>query len=299
MTARSDDNKLSTNSSMFHKVASRLSEQLLAALAWSARTSTPKTDESSPPTVSDRSPDKLRPSRRSWEQFLAQVVSNLSSAAKTAGRSTTPPVAFTPTTSTTATQHPVRGTTASTPSSSGQQRQRLSALRSYRRPQQLIPRGRHLSRSALNLKSPPAVRLRRLELSTNSPRSRSSKSATTRLPAPTTPPVYLRHIRPPVTSPVDHAHHAHHHHHHSEVRHHRVISAPVHPGAASRPHNVSDSSAWSMPAAHLSAASLFRMLGLWTGNDVNVTSSSSATVADMMRYVLGTRFFTTGTSYIL
>ena len=53
-------------------------------------------------------------------------------------------------------------------------------------------------------------------------------------------------------------------------------------------HNITGhASLWSQPANQMSAASLFRLLGLVAGSDVNVTSSSSSvTVAEMMRYVL-------------
>lgn len=322
-------NVLSDNTSIYDDVASTLSERLLAVLAHNARPSTINSDQNnvSPANTTQRNfISTLAPtSRRSWEQFLAQIVSNLTSRAK-AVRPTTP-AKFTPTTSTTATQSlrnrksPVIDTTTSPPSVSTsssssadvarqqqQQQQQLSAVRSYKRFHHHVAQvgsRRHirpgLSRSPLNLKSPPVARFNRLEESTNMP-SRSWK-ATTRLPPLTTPPAYPQHVM----SLSDHIHrrqqlHHHQRHHQVDVRHQRVIKSSVAAAAASSlRHNSTHNNArtvWSTPASQLSAASLFRMLGLWrTGNDVNVTSSS-VTVADMMRYVLAqaTRVFRTGLS---
>ena len=78
-------NKLSTNASMYDKVASRLSEQLLAALAWSAQTRAPNiVDSNAADVTTNISSTSVSPSRRSWETFLAQLVSNLSSEAHAA-----------------------------------------------------------------------------------------------------------------------------------------------------------------------------------------------------------------------
>jgi len=73
-----------------------------------------------------------------------------------------------------------------------------------------------------------------------------------------------------------------------------------HDGSTPPPRNVS-ASIWSSPANQLSVATLFRALGLSTGSDVNVTSSSPLTVADMMHYVLrqATQLFSAGSSYLL
>jgi len=307
-----DDNH--ANTSVYDKVANTLSQQFLAALRRSSRTSTP--DQKSSMTANNNRAST--PSRRSWERFLAEMVSNLSSAAKR-GRRITPRARFTPTTSTTVTQHsrslatskkaePSTSATSvkSTPSSNVEQvrrqRQQLSRLRPHRHGHLRESRSssaRHAPRTPLNLKSPPAVRLHRLEVSTDKPVSRSGKT-TARLPPLTTPPVYVRHRQVPVTPSVEHAHHQHQHHQHTDVRHQHVIKTP---SVGWTRHNSTPNvtgDMWSSPANQLSAASLFRTLGLWTGNDVNVTSSST-TVADMMQYVLEKviRLFSAGICYLL
>jgi len=282
---------------MYDKVASRLSEQLLAALAWSAQTRTPNTDNNNAVNVTPSS-TTASPSRRSWEIFLAQLVSNLSSEAKAmhlTARST----------STTSSQHSTV-TATSTPSvatvpgdvarQQQRQRQQLVARKQYHQHRyQHAPRVSLARRTRpeslhtpLNLKSPPAVRLNRLQLSTDKPASRSLK-ATTRLPLPTTPPAYLRRAHPPVTSAVEHFHHHHHQQQHQQ-HHQRVINTAPTANLNSTHNNTN------MPVNQHSAASLFRTLGLWSGNDVNVTSSS-VNMADMMRYVIAqvTRHVSAGT----
>ena len=289
-----DVNKLSTNTLAYDKVASRLSDELLAALAWSAHTSTPS-GQNNVATVNISS-TSASPSHRSWELFLAQIVSNLSLEAK-AFRGTTPSVKIIPATLTQErSSHVIDKTSAPSVGSTSndvdrqqqQQQQQLSASRTYHRHHHALHTGLGLHmrpgipRTPLNLKSPPAARLNRLEVSTDEPGSRQWKT-TTRLPLLTTPPAYVRHF--------EHIHHRHHHHE-------RVIVTPA--SASSQrhnsTHNITDT-LWSKPASQLSAVSLFRILGLWTGNDVNVTSSS-VTIADMMRYVLrqATRSLSSGAS---
>lgn len=94
-----------TNTSMYDKVASRLSEELLAALAWSAHTPMPDThrDNAAAPNVSSKAT-----SRRSWEKFLAQLVANLSSQA----RAVHPTAAVSDVTSISLTGDPIPSTTS-------------------------------------------------------------------------------------------------------------------------------------------------------------------------------------------
>ena len=310
-----DVSQLTTNTSVYDKVASRLSQQLLAALAWTAQTSTPNADQNSV-SRANMSSTSATPSRRAWELFLAQIVSNLSSKAV---RGNTPPARMRPTTSTqdsSSRAHPVTNTIlrptptalvrSTSNGSSTQQQHQPSGLRSYRQHHHLhssrLGTGGHarpgLPRTPLNLKSPPAARINRLEISTDKPASRSWK-ATTRLHPLTTPPSYLGRVHAPATSSVEHLHH--HRYHYGDVHHQRVIKAR--PAAGYLRHNSTHiDPLWSKPANQMSAASLFRVLGLWTGNDVNANAtSSSITVADMMRHVLAhsTRFYSAGTSYLL
>jgi len=297
LTARSpaDISKSSANASVYDKVASRLSERLLAALSWSAQSSTPSSGQNGIVLVNitrtNRSFTPVPPPRRSWEKFLAQLVSNLSSEAKST-RQTTPPANSVSTTSSESdNSHNATLPTTSDPSVDVARQQQLSAARSHHHHHfhhhqaSRVGSGTHarseLPRTPLNLKSPPAASLNRVELSTDKPTSRSWK-ATTRLLPLTTPPTYLRHVQAPVTSVYGHIHHRNQH---SDIDHHHIVKTPA----------AVSSLLWSKPANQLSAASLFHILGLWTGNNVNVTSSSM-TVADMMRYVLAraSHHFTAG-----
>jgi len=291
---------------MYNEVASRLSAELLAALARSARTSTPDQNDPSPVSVTLKnvSSTPALPSPKSWELFLAEVVSNLTSI-----RRLTPRTKITPTTPTErSTNHLglVTSTTvptASAPSSSkdvAKLQQQLRPYHHHRHQQSRVGVGRHTRPGLpLNLKSPPGVMIKNLQLSTDTPPSISWR-ATTRLPPLTTPPAYLHHVHPPVTPAAGYIHHQQHHqhHHHHHHSHQRIIKKP--PAISFLHRNSTNNSTrtlWSKPASQISAASLFRTLGLLTGNDVNVTSSS-VTVADMMRYVLSqaTRFYGAGKS---
>jgi len=297
---------------MYDAVASRLSEELLAALAWSARTPPPTDKNDAQPvaiTHKNLSSTPVSPSpRKSWELFLAQVVTNLTSAVKavrqTTVRQTTPPTEHSPPASTnrpdeaTETTVPVAPSGESSPNlvdTQQQQQQQLLALRSHhlhhRNRASRVGLGRHTRPGLpLNLKSPPAVMLNRLELSTVKPAAMSWR-ATTRLPPVTTPPAYLHRVHPPVTSVAEHIQHQQHHHHHRQ----QVVRAPA--AGSHNPINNVSHAVWSKPANRISAASLFRTLGLMTGSDANMTSPSM-TVADMMRYVLSqsTRYYGAGTS---
>jgi len=289
----------SSNTSMYNEVASRLSAELLAALARSA--STPDQNDASPVTSNlknvSSTPVPASASRKSWEQFLAEVVTNLTSIRRAkvtpttpSERSTTRPDLVTNTTV------PSTSAPAVQPSDVAHQQQQLRSYH-HRHHQSHVGVGRHTRPGLpLNLKSPPGVLVKNLEHSTDTPPSVSWR-ATTRLPPLTTPPAYLHHVTPV----AGYVHHQHHHHHHSDVRRQRIFKHPPAIGFPRRNSMTNNTQPlWSKPAGQISAASLFRVLGLLTGNDVNVTSSS-VTVAEMMRYVLSqaTHFYGAGkSSYI-
>jgi len=315
MTGVNELSMLSTNNSMYSEVASRLSAELLAALARSARTSTPDQNDASPASIThgNVSSTPALPSRKSWELFLAEVVNNLTSI-----RRTTPRTKVTPTTLTEPSTNGLDLVTNATvpsasapsvqPSSSNdvsklqQLQQQLRSHHHHRHHQSHVGVGRHTRPGLpLNLKSPPGVVVKNLKLSTDTPPSISWR-ATTRLPPLTTPPAYLHHVNPPLTSSAEYIHHQQHHHHHqhhhSDVRRQRIINRPPAFSFLRRNSTANNThTLWSKPASQISAASLFRVLGLLTGNDVNMTSSS-VTVADMMRYVLShaTRSYGAGKS---
>jgi len=247
-------------------------------------------------------------SRRSWELFLSHVVSNLSSAsARKPARQITAHANVTPITWTTATQKwsdplAIRTTMPSANHVAKQQKQQQ--LQNHERRHQHTSEHRTrprsgISRSILNLKSPPSFRIHSFEASTNEPVSKLL-TATSRLPALTTPPAYLRHI----TSAAEDIRHYHHHHHHQQQQQHwRRIENDLtvaHNNASTTHNNRDYSASLKVLANQLSPHSLQRFLTLLTGNDANATSSS-VTTADMMRYVLAqvTRFFRAGMSSVL
>jgi len=275
-----EDDDYSYNTSVYDRAASRLSEQLLAALAWSSRTSTPYGDQQRHGEAPVNMSRPFTPARRSWERFLAEVVSNLSSVGRHAPHAnytltTVPPHSSRPLTDHSTSGEPVRPISPSNI-------QRYHHYHHKHRQRQASLKSRN-ALPPLNLKSPPAVRLHHLQLTTDKPVSRSGR-ITGRLAPVTTPPVYLRHRHLPVTSAVSHLQQQHlHHRRHS---HEHVITT------SNSSHNVTD--------AAYAITSLFRSLRLATGNDVNVTSSS-LTVPDMMHYLLtqATRIFTACMSYLL